>query len=224
MALCCCRRPLRLARIAIRLAVQARGAALSCLSRGLLSQATSAPRAPEHPCAQVSPACGESRMAAGRSGRRALAGADHIGMEVLLRLRQVRQKKAEVHAESPRVSHSRGRHGEESQQTRLRDASSARDSGFKSARFPQGTKKGSGITGNCHCRTSELLIVTAARGGPNRPCHAQRKWRSAHRSASIADARNERTVPRAEFAHGAISARCCARNPRNQYAAASGRR
>jgi len=148
-------------------------------------------------------------MAAGRSGRRALAGADHVGMEVLLRLRQVRQKKAEVHAESPRVSHSRGRHGEESQQTRLRDASSARYSGFKSARFPQGTKKGSGITGNCHCRTSELLIVTAARGGP---CHAQRKWRSAPRCASTADACNERTVPRAEFAHGAISARCCARN------------
>jgi hypothetical protein len=59
-------------------------------------------------------------MSARRSGRRALAGADHIGMEVVLRLRQVRQKKAEVHAESPRVPHSRGRHGEESQQTRLR--------------------------------------------------------------------------------------------------------
>ena len=114
-------------------------------------------------------------MAARRSGRRALAGADHIGMEVLLRLRQVRQKKAEVHAESPRVSHSRGRNGEESQQTQLRGANSARYSGFKSARFPQGTKKGSGITDNCHCRTSELLIVTAARGGPNRlePCATQ---------------------------------------------------
>lgn len=176
-----------------------------------LSQATSAPCAPEHPCAQVSPARGESRTAARRSGRRALAGTDHIGMEVLLRLRQLRQKKAEVHAESPRVSRSCGRLGEESQQTRLRDANSARYSGFKSARFPQGTKKGSGITDNCHCRTSELLIVTAARGEPDRPRHAQRKWRSAHRTASASDARNERTVPRARFAHGAISARCCAR-------------
>jgi hypothetical protein len=113
-------RPSRFVCIALRLAVQALGAALACLSRALLSQATSAPRAPEHPCAQVLPARGKTRMTARRSGRRALAGADHIGMEVVLRLRQVRQKKAEVHAESPRAQHSRGRNSEESQQTRLR--------------------------------------------------------------------------------------------------------
>lgn len=53
---------------------------------------------------------------------------------------------------------------EESQQTRLR-AAYARQR-LTSARFPQGTKKGSGITDNCHCRTSELLIVTAARWKP----------------------------------------------------------
>jgi hypothetical protein len=31
-----------------------------------------------------------------------------------------------------------------------------------SARFPQCNSQGSGITDNCHCQTSELLIVTAA--------------------------------------------------------------
>ncbi|MFD1560681.1 hypothetical protein ACFSHT_34420 [Paraburkholderia silviterrae] len=111
-------------------------------------------------------------------------------------------------------------------------ANSARYSGFKSARFPQGTKQGSGITDNCHCRTSELLIVTAARAvgriglghnglGHAGLRHARRKWRSAHRTASAADARNERTVPRARLAHSAISAWCCARN---NNAAAPGRR
>jgi hypothetical protein len=41
-------------------------------------------------------------------------------MQGVLRLRQVGQKKAEVHAESPRVAPSGGRLGEENQQTRLR--------------------------------------------------------------------------------------------------------
>ncbi|WP_322062807.1 hypothetical protein [Paraburkholderia sp. J63] len=141
-------------------------------------------------------------------------------MEVLLRLRQLRQKKAEVHAESPRVSRSCGRLGEESQQTRLRDANSARYSGFKSARFPQGTKKGSGITDNCHCRTSELLIVTAARGEPDRLSHAQRKWRSAHRTHRLAmRATNgpcrERGSPTARYRPDAA---------REKHAAAPGRR
>jgi len=34
-----------------------------------------------------------------------------------------------------------------------------------SARFPQCNSQGSGITDNCHCQTSELLIVTAAGPG-----------------------------------------------------------
>lgn len=98
----------------------------------------------------------------------------------------------------------------------------ARYSGFTSARFPQGTKKGSGITDNCHCRTSELLIVTATRAaGRIGLGHAQRKWRPMRYATSTADARNERTVLRARFAHGAISARRCARN---KHAAAPGRR
>lgn len=60
---------------------------------------------PKHARSQVSPARGELRFpAGGRSGRGlALACAKHIGMEVLLRLRQVRQKKPEVHAGSPGV-------------------------------------------------------------------------------------------------------------------------
>lgn len=63
-------------------------------------------------------------------------------------------------------------------------ANSTCDSGFKSARFPQGTKKGSGITDNCHCRTSELLIVTAARAASRFGLsHARRKWRPTHRGA-----------------------------------------
>jgi hypothetical protein len=74
----------------------------------------------EHPGAQITPARGEFRGTARRRGRRALAGADHIGMQGVLRLRQVRQKKAEVHAESPRVTQSVDALGEESQQTRLR--------------------------------------------------------------------------------------------------------
>lgn len=74
---------------------------------------------PKHARSQVSPARGESRFPAGRRGARALTRAEHIGMEGvlhLLQLRQVRQKKAEVHTGSPGVAGDAS--GEESQQTR----------------------------------------------------------------------------------------------------------
>lgn len=61
---------------------------------------------PKHARSQVSPARGEPRFPAGRRGARALTRAEHIGMEGVLRLlqlRQVRQKKAEVHTGSPGV-------------------------------------------------------------------------------------------------------------------------
>lgn len=62
---------------------------------------------PKHARSQVSPARGESRFPAGRRGARALTRAEHIGMEGVLRLlqlRQMRQKKAEVHTGSPGVT------------------------------------------------------------------------------------------------------------------------
>jgi len=62
---------------------------------------------PKHARSQVSPTRGESRFPAGRRGARALTRAEHIGMEGVLRLlqlRQMRQKKAEVHTGSPGVT------------------------------------------------------------------------------------------------------------------------
>ncbi len=174
----------------------------------------------EHPGAQITPARGEPRSTAGRRGRRALAGADHIGMQGVLRLRQVWQKKAEVHAESPRVSPSGGRLGEESQQTRLRAEIGQHARRLTSAGFPQGISKGSGITDNCHCRTSELLIVTAASEASRTawPCATRVAVRA---SASVGLKRRIERQPghkrsdetnraASANAHGAISALRCA--------------
>jgi hypothetical protein len=76
----------------------------------------------------------------------------------VLQLRQMRQKKAEVHTGSPGVAgDALGRKA--SRPGRAQSFSARR---LASARFPQCNSKGSGITDNCHCQTSELLIVTAA--------------------------------------------------------------
>ena len=166
---------------------------------------------PKHARPQISPARRESRFPAGQRGRCALTRAKHIGMEGLLRLRQVRQKKAEVHTGSPGVEkdafvRKASRPGSAHSAPSQRSIAHAR---LTSARFPQCNSKGSGITDNCHCQTSELLIVTAAVPGALHEAPGQHMCRSARR-ADVAKRAN-----RAVSAH-----RSCGRTARCRPTAA----